>query len=161
MISKKLANAINTQLNFEFESAHVYLALAAFAEDHNYPGAGHWFRKQYHEETEHALKFIKFLTSVGEKVTITGFETPKAEFEGFVALFETALAHERKVTANIRNLIDIAQENKDHAAISTLNWYISEQIEEEENLLNILNRLALTDNSPISIVMMDDRLASR
>jgi len=161
MISKQLAEALNTQMNFEFDSANLYLSMSAFAEGKNYPGAAHWFRKQVHEEQEHAMKMYKYLVSVGEKVTVKGMPDPETEFAGYVDLFKKALEHERIVTSRINNLIEIAQANKDFAANSFLQWFVDEQVEEEENLNNILDRLALTDNSAISIVMMDDRLASR
>ncbi|PKM89470.1 MAG: ferritin [Firmicutes bacterium HGW-Firmicutes-10] len=161
MISKRLVDAINDQINFELLSSYLYLSMSAFMEANDYPGAAHFMRKQAEEEVEHAMKFFKFLVEVGARVELKTIPGPEVEFPGYLDVFKMSLAHEKIVTSRIRDLYEIAKEEKDHAALSTLTWFIDEQTEEEENFTNIIARLEKFGGSPISIMMTDDKLGAR
>ncbi|MGS0971839.1 MAG: ferritin [Candidatus Izemoplasmataceae bacterium] len=159
MMDKKLVDAINTQLNFEIESAHVYLAMAGYVATLGLDGFENWFMIQYEEELAHAKKFINYVNDRGERVHITGFETPKNDFKSLLEVFETSLAHEKEVTRRINNLVDIAHELKDHAAISFLNWYVDEQVEEEDNFSSLIDKIKLVKDA--GLYMLDKELATR
>ena len=161
MLSKKLIDAINEQINYELASGYLYLSMAAYAVDKNYTGSALFLKKQAHEETEHALKFIHFMEEMNARVVLKGISDPQVEFEGFKDLFEKSLKHEKSVTARIYKMMDVAREEGQYAATNLLRWFIDEQVEEESQLAAILGRLSLTDNSPIAIMMMDEKLGSR
>ncbi len=158
-MEKKLVDAINKQLNYEIESAHVYLAMAGYVATLGLDGFEHWFMIQYEEELAHGKKFINYLNDRGERVHITGFDTPKNDFESLLEAFETSLAHEKGVTKRINNLIDIAHELKDHAAVSFLNWYLDEQVEEEDNFSTLIGQIKLVKDAGLYI--LDKELMTR
>lgn len=158
-MDKKLVDAINTQLNFEIESAHVYLAMAGYVATLGLDGFEHWFMIQYEEELAHAKKFINYLNERGERVNITGFDTPKNDFDSLLEVFETSLAHEKEVTKRINNLVSIGHELHDYAAISFLNWYVEEQVEEEDNFSKMIDKIKLVKDAGLYI--LDKELLSR
>jgi ferritin len=155
----KLVNAINDQLNYEFESAHVYLAMQAYVQTLGLDGFENWLGVQYEEEIFHARKMMAYLAERGERVIIKGFETPKQNFKSLLEVFETALEHEKGVTARINNLMSIAHEVKDFAAISFLQWYVDEQVEEEDSFQKIIDKIKLVKDA--GLYMLDNELATR
>lgn len=158
-MNKKLVDAINKQLNFELESAHVYLAMQNYFSSVSLSGFENWFNVQYQEEVAHASKFMRYLNERGERVEITGFGSPVNEFSSVLEVLEASLAHEKKVTSNINNLMDIAHEVKDYASISFLQWYIDEQVEEEDNFNQLIDQVKLLDGK--GLYMLDKDLATR
>jgi ferritin len=158
-MNKKLVDAINVQLNFEIESAHVYLAMAGYVQTLGLDGFENWFMIQYEEELAHAKKFIRHLNERGERVHITGFETPRNEFDSLLEVFEVSLAHEKEVTRRINELMTIAIEDHDYASISFLNWYVDEQVEEEDSFSSIIDKLKLLGDK--NLYMLDKDLGSR
>jgi ferritin len=158
-MDKKLVQAINTQLNYEFESAHVYLAMQAYVAELGLEGFENWLGVQYEEEVFHARKFINYLNERGERVEITGFETPRKDFDSLLEVFEVALEHEKGVTARINNLMKIAHEVGDYAAISFLQWYVDEQVEEEDSFNTMIDKIKLVEGG--GLYMLDRELLTR
>lgn len=161
MLSEKLAKALNDQMNFEFLSAHYYLAMAAYFEDQDLSGFGHFFVVQAEEERFHAMKFYNFINEMDERATIQAISEPKNEFKSYVDVFETALEHEKEVTKRIYNLMDIATEEREHATISFLKWFIDEQVEEEANMKNIIKKLQRIGEDNHAVYALDQELAQR
>ncbi len=158
-MDKKFVEAINVQLNFEIESAHVYLAMQNYFAGKSLKGFEHWFQIQYHEELEHAQKFMDYLNSRGEKVEIRGFETPRNDFESILEILEVSLNHEKEVTRRIYNLMSIAIDLKDYASINFLQWYVKEQVEEEANFQELIDKIKMTGGQ--GVLMLDHALAKR
>jgi len=131
MISKKMAKEINAQINREFFSAFLYLAMANDALDKGFNGTYKWMTLQFKEEQEHALKFSKYLQDQGVKVELDAMEAPKKAWKSILEMFEDALEHEKKVTAWIYDLNTLAIAEKDYATQCMLKWFIDEQVEEE------------------------------
>ena len=161
MISKKMAKAINTQINREFYAAFLYLAMANDAMDKGFKGAAKWFKIQFDEEQEHALKFAKYLEDQGAKVELAAIEAPKIEWKDLLEMFKDALVHEKKVTAWINELNDLAIAEKDYATQNMLVWFINEQIEEEANDNDVIWMLEMTANSKNGLFMVDKTLGKR
>lgn len=161
MISERLENAINEQINAELYSANLYLSMSAYCESISLSGFANWMRVQFEEEQFHALKFFDYVNERGGRVTLKAIEQPAIEWEGIEAVYEATLAHEKHVTQLINNLIDVAYEERDHAAISFLNWYIDEQVEEEANVDKILGELKLLAGDGRGILMLDREMAQR
>jgi ferritin len=158
-MNKDLYDAFNTQLNYELESAFVYLAMANFASDLGFDGFENWFYIQYQEELEHAKKMMIFLNERGQRVQIKGFDSPKNNYESLLDAFETGLEHEKGVTSRIHNLYDIALTVKDFSSMSFLQWYIDEQVEEESNFEKLIDALKLVKDQ--GLYMLDKELATR
>ncbi|MEI7884062.1 MAG: ferritin [Clostridia bacterium] len=161
MISAKLNQAINEQITFEFYSAHIYLSMAAYCVAMDLPGFSHFLRVQYREEVDHAMKFFNFVAEMEGNVKITGFQDPEADFASVLSAFEIALAHEKIVTGRIYDLKSIAVEEKNYAASGFLDWYVTEQIEEESNFTAIVRRLKMVAHDPAALYMLDNELATR
>jgi len=161
MISKKLNQAINEQITFEFYSAHIYLSMASYCAANDLPGFSHFLRVQYREEVDHAMKFFNFVAEMEGNVTITGFQDPQTDFGSVLNAFEIALNHEKVVTGRIYDLKTIAVEEKNYAASGFLEWYVNEQIEEESNFTAIVRRLKMVANDPAALFMLDNELAAR
>lgn len=161
MISKKMAKAINTQINREFYAAFLYLAMANDAMDKGFKGAAKWFKIQFDEEQEHALKFAKYLEDQGAKVELAAIEAPKIEWKDLLEMFKDALVHEKKVTAWINELNDLAIAEKDYATQNMLVWFINEQIEEEGNAQDIIWMLEMSAGSKGALFMANKTLGKR
>ena len=161
MISEKLNQAINDQITFEFYSAHIYLSMAAYCDDHELPGFAHFLKVQYREETDHAMKFFNFVNETDGTVKIAGFEDPESDFASVLGAFEIALNHEKIVTSRIYDLKTIAIEEKNYAASAFLDWYVNEQVEEEATFTALVNRLKRVSENPAALYMMDNELAAR
>lgn len=161
MLSEKLLNALNDQLNFEFESAHIYLAMAAYCADLDLDGFSNFFLVQAEEERFHAMKFYNFINEMDGRVTFKGMEEPQNEFESLLDVFKKALEHEKLVTKRIYNLMDLANEEKEHATISMLKWFIDEQVEEETTFKGLIKKLERLGENNHGIYMLDSELAQR
>ena len=131
MLSKKLEAALNKQINEEYYSSYIYLAMAAYLEDANLDGCAHWMRMQAQEEVEHAMRFYDFLIERGGRVELHEIDKPPFEFGSPLEIMEQSLDHERFVTSRINGLYDLAFEEQDRPAQVMLQWFITEQVEEE------------------------------
>ncbi len=161
MINQRLEKAINEQINAELYSAYLYLSMGAYFEDQGLSGFANWMRVQFEEEQFHGLKFFDYLAERGGRVMLEAIEKPETDWESPLAVFEEVLNHERHVTSLINNLIDIAIEEKDHAAKSFLNWFIDEQVEEEATAENLVHQLKLVEGDGRGLLMLDKDMAAR
>jgi ferritin len=161
MIGKKMLDAINKQINAEAYSAYLYMSMSAYFESIGLKGFAHWMHMQAKEELIHALKFFLYLNSTGGRITLTPIAAPEKEWASPLAVFEAAYAHEVKVTGMIHALVDLAIKEKDHAANALLQWYVTEQIEEEENASEIVGKLKFIGKDTSALYMLDRELATR
>ena len=161
MISKKMAKEINAQINREFFSAFLYLAMANDALDKGFQGTYKWMSIQFKEEQEHALKFSKYVQDQGHKVDLVAMPAPKKVWKGILDMFQDALAHEKKVTAWIYDLNTLAIAEKDYATQSMLKWFIDEQVEEEAQCVEAISALSMVGASAGSLYMVDRHIGKR
>jgi ferritin len=161
MIGKKMQKAINGQINKELYSAYLYLAMSADAEVKGFKGTAHWFKVQYGEETAHAMKFMAYLLDQGAAVTLEAVQKPPATFASVLDMFEQTLKHEEVVTKAIHELADLAIAENDHASRILLDWYVTEQVEEEKNDNEVLAMLRLAGSSAGTLLMVDKQLGKR
>ncbi len=161
MLSEKLVHEMNQQIKYEFFSGCLYLAMAAYCEAEDLPGFAHFFRIQEQEERDHALKFFTYVNDVDGRVKMFGFDDPQNDYDSMLAVFQKAYAHEQWVTKRIYTLMDIAMEEKEHATISFLKWFVDEQIEEESTMKNIVKRLERIGNDAQALYALDAELATR
>lgn len=161
MQNEKMIQALNDQVNKELFSAYFYLAMQAYFSSINLDGFANFFRVQVQEERDHALGFFNYLNKIGGKVTFAEIQKPQSEFESPQEVFELTLKHEQFVTQSIYNLMDIAREVRDHTTDIFLQWFITEQAEEEENMTRILNKLKLIKGDGAGLFMIDSELAQR
>ncbi len=161
MISTKTAKAINTQINREFYSAFLYLAMANDAMAKGFKGAANWLSIQYKEEEGHALKFARYLQDQGVKVEQGAIEKPKGEWKDLLEMFQDALKHEKKVTAWICDINTLAIEEKDYATQNMLKWFIDEQVEEEASATDVIWMLEMSAGSKGALFMADKTLGKR
>lgn len=160
-MDKKLAEAINEQIKNELYSAYLYLSMAAYFDSENLEGFAHWMKVQAKEEVEHAMKFYGFLNDRGERVILEAIEKPPSNFSSPVDVFEKTLKHEKKVTALIEKLYDLAEKVKDKAAVILLQWFITEQVEEEKNASSIVEKLKMIEGKKHLVLMIDKELMKR
>lgn len=161
MLSQRLIDAINDQINYELLSSYLYLSMVAYCEDNDFHGAANFYRIQAKEEVDHAMKFYDYLIEMNARVILKGIPDPEVNFAGYKDTFEKSLAHEKTVTARIYNLMDIAMEEREHATISFLKWYVDEQVEEENNFNTILGKIKRAEQNPAALYMLDDELLTR
>lgn len=160
-MTQNLKNAINAQINAELWSAYLYLAMSMDAEAKGYKGVANWFNVQFQEEQAHARIFMNFLNSRDEKVELMPIEAVPAEWDSVLAMFEKTLEHEKKVTAMINNIAAIAAEDRDFASINRLNWFIDEQVEEEESAREMISTFTAVEGNKYGMYMLDKELAAR
>ncbi len=160
-MDKKMQQAFNEQIKNELYSAYIYLAMAADLEARTLPGFAHWMKVQYKEEVSHAMKMFEFLNDRGVKVLLQGIPQPTLEYASVLEIFEATLKHEQKVTALINNLCDLAKELNDRAATVFLQWFVSEQVEEEKNATQIIQTLKMIKPEGPALIMLDRELAKR
>ncbi|SCM80985.1 ferritin [Sporomusa sphaeroides] len=161
MISAKLQKAINNQVQAEMYSANLYLSMSGYCMSQNLKGFSNWLRVQYQEETEHALKLLDYLLERGGEVELQAIEAPPTEFGKPVEVFEKVLAHEEHVTSLIHKLYEVAVEEKDVAAQIFLQWFVTEQVEEEASAGDILAQLRMIGDKTGGIFFLDKELAAR
>ena len=160
MISEQMAQEINAQINRELYSAHYYLSLSTQAEAENLKGTASWFLAKHTEEMSHALKMVRYLMDQDSPVLLDQISAPPSGIRGIMEMFESTLAHEREVTAAINNLVDHALSEKDHASNIFLQWFVTEQIEEEATVNDIIGRLRLFGDQGQGLLMIDNELAA-
>lgn len=161
MISSKMTDRINLQINREMYSAYLYLAMAARMTEAGYTGIGKWLTVQYHEEMFHAMKFAKYLQDQGASVKYAQLDTPAFAETGIKELFQHVLKHEQFVTSSIREIVELARAEKDYATENLLAWYIDEQVEEEKNDQEILQAIDLLGNNAQGLFMLNIELGKR
>ena len=161
MLSEKLHNAINAQINAELWSAYLYLAMSLDAEAKGYKGVANWFYVQFQEEQAHARIFMNYLNSRDAKVTLLPIEEVPATWDSVLAMYKQTLEHEKKVTSLINNLAYIANEDRDFASINRLNWFIDEQVEEEESAREMIATVETVEDNKYGMYMLDKDLAAR
>jgi ferritin len=161
MLAEKMQKALNSQLNAELYSSYLYLAMNAYFKSVNLNGFANWMYYQAQEELMHSMKFYDFITQRGGKVQLIEVKAPPAQWDSPLAVFEATLEHEQKVTGLINGLVDIALEQHDHATQIFLQWFVSEQVEEEESVGGVLEQLKLMGEAQGGLFMMDRELAKR
>ena len=161
MISPTIQNAINDQIKHEFFSSYLYLSMSAYFETLSLPGFASWMRVQSQEEHQHAMKFFDFLNDRGGSVELQALDQPPSEFQSPLDVFEQSLAHERKVTALIHRLYELALKESDYATQTLLQWFITEQVEEEKNATLLIDQLTMVGDNRAALLMMDVELAKR
>lgn len=161
MISQKLHSAINSQINAELWSAYLYLAMSLDAESKGYKGVANWFFIQFKEEQDHARIFMNYLNSRDAKVELAPIESVPATWNSILNMFEQTLEHEKKVTSLINELAAIAKADNDYASINRLNWFIDEQVEEEESARDMITAFEAVDGNKYGMYMLDKELAAR
>ena len=161
MVSEKLFKELNDQLNFEYESANVYLAMAAYCASMDLDGFENFFLIQTEEERFHASKFYNYINEVGGRVTISAYAEPRNEFSTLLDVFETALNHEKVVTERIYKLMDVAQDEREYATISFLKWFIDEQVEELNMFNKLIQKIKRVGDNISALMTLDSELAQR
>lgn len=161
MIEKTVLDALNEQINKELFSSYLYLSMAAWFEEQNLPGFAHWMRLQAEEEREHAMKFYDHILERGGRVALKAIEAPKSEWASPLEAAEEVAAHEAKVTASIYALYELALKQKDYPAQVMLQWFVSEQVEEEKNAAEIVAQLKMIEARESAVLMLDHRLSKR
>jgi ferritin len=161
MMSDRLAKAYNDQITLEFSSSHAYLQLAAYFADRSLSGFEAWMRGQAAEERDHALKFFDFVLDRGNAVELGAIDAPGQPPASALEAFEIALSHEKKVTASISALLDLAQSEGDGASYPILQWFMTEQVEEESSVGEIVDQLSFADGNSAAILMLDREYATR
>ncbi|MDH7598533.1 MAG: ferritin [Sedimentisphaerales bacterium] len=161
MISKKIQDAFNAQFNAETYSAYLYWSMSAALENMGLGGFAHWMRVQAKEELGHAQRFYDHIIARGGQVRFAAIACPPSQWQDVMAMMADTLAHEKKVTSSIHDLMDLALTEKDHAAVVFLQWFVNEQVEEEANVQQIIQRLEMAGQSKGAILMLDHQMASR
>ena len=161
MISEKMEQALNEQINKEFYSAYMYLAMSAYCNDLGLPGFAHWMRMQYEEENLHVTKMYDYILNQGGKVHLKAIEEPPKDYGTPVEIFEKTLEHERFVTQSINNLMGMAVDERDFATQTFLQWYVTEQVEEEANVQDVLSPLRMLGDEKGGLMMIDQKLGGR
>ncbi len=161
MISKKLETEINKQINAELWSAYLYLSMSTHFANNALPGFANWFKVQFHEEQDHAFKFMNYLISKGNKVELQPINEVQTSWDTALQAFEDTLSHEKVVTSLINNLVTIARSENDYATENILQWFVNEQVEEEETAQGLVDALKLIGNKGVGIYMLDKELAAR
>jgi ferritin len=161
MLSPKMQDAFNGQITKEFYASHLYLAMSAHFDALNLKGFAHWMRLQSEEEREHALKLFDFILDRGGSVELGAVEQPPGEFGSPIEIFQASLAHERRVTAWINELYTHAAAENDYASQVFLQWFIDEQVEEEANASEMIDRLNLAGDNKAALFMLDTEMKSR
>ncbi|MCK4663810.1 MAG: ferritin [Bacteroidales bacterium] len=161
MLNKRVHEELNKQINAEYWSAYLYLSMSAYFENKNLSGFANWMRIQYQEEISHSLKLFDYVNERGGKVELRPIEAVETDWKDEIDVFEETLKHEQKVTGLINNLVDVAIEEKDHATNNMLQWFVSEQVEEEANVDEILQQLKMLDGNKHGLLMLDRELKQR
>jgi ferritin len=161
MLSQSMEQALNKQLNAELYSAYLYLSMAAYYYSLNLTGFANWMTVQNQEETLHAMKFYNYINERGGRINLDKIDGPPTNWNSPLEVFEETLKHEEKVTGLINNLVDLAIAERDHAANAFLQWFVTEQVEEEASANEVIQNLKLAGNDPHSLFMLDRELGTR
>jgi len=161
MLNPEIQDAFNKQINAELHSAYLYLSMSAHFEAQSLAGMANWMRIQAQEETGHAMRFYNFINERDGRVTLTGIEGPKTEWSSSLEVFQDAYEHEQKITAMINDLSNLAASLKDHAAHNFLEWFVAEQVEEENAVRTIVDQLKLVGEDGVGQFILDGQLGQR
>jgi len=161
MLSKTIQDAINDQIGKELYSGYVYLSMSAYFQSVNLPGCANWMRVQYQEEVTHALKLYDYVHERGGQITLQAIPQPKSKFKSPLDVFEQALGHEREVTASINKLYALSQKENDYPTSIKLQWFVTEQVEEERNAEEIVEQLKMIGDNKVALLMLDRQLGAR
>ncbi len=161
MISKKMEEALNGQVNAELYSAYLYLSMESYFKSLDLNGFANWMRVQTQEEIVHVMKIYDFINERGGRILLQAIEGPPTQWDSPRAVFEAAYAHEQKVTGLINGLVDLAIKEKDHATHTFLQWFVNEQVEEEASADTIIQQLKMMESAPGGLFMLDRELAQR
>ncbi|MDN5304994.1 MAG: ferritin [Fusobacteriaceae bacterium] len=161
MLKEKVLDALNEQLNKEFYSAYLYLGMSSYFESHDLPGFANFMRVQWEEEMSHAMRIYNYINEVGGKVKLKTINAVEKEWNSVIEVFEDIYKHECFITESINEVLYLAQQEKDYATMNMLQWFISEQVEEEANMLKILNQLKLIKGEGTGLFMLDRELGQR
>ena len=161
MLSVKMQNALNAQVNAEMWSAYLSLSMSMAAADKGLKGMANWFAVQFKEEQDHAQIIINYILSRGGRVILAPIDAVDTEWDSPLAMFEQTLTHERKVTSMINDLYNLAVEERDHATSNMLNWFVDEQVEEEDSAKEIIDQLQLIECNKLGLYMIDKEMATR
>ena len=156
-----MINALNSQLNAELYSSYLYLSMGTYFESMDMSGFSNWMRVQAQEELSHAMKIHDFVIQRGDRVILTRIDSPPTEWESAVDAFEHVYAHEQKVTGLINQLVNLALSLGDHATNNFLQWFVAEQVEEEESSSGVLKKVKMANDSLSALLMLDNELAQR
>jgi ferritin len=161
MISKTMEKALNEQINAEMYSAYLYLSMEAYFRSLNLRGFANWMRVQMQEETTHAMKIYDYVDDRGGRIVLKSIAAPQDEWKSPLAVFEATYKHEQKVTGLINNLVNLAVKEKDHATGAFLQWFVSEQVEEEASADKIVQQMRMIGDAPGGLFMLDHELGQR
>jgi ferritin len=161
MISKETAKALNEQINKELFSAYLYQSMSAYSSFTGLKGFANWFQVQAQEEVFHAQKIYKYILDQGDKIILEAIDKPQIEFKSPLDMAEQTLTHERKVTASINNLVKLAHNQNDMATVIFLQWFVTEQVEEEANASEMIDKLKLARDNGAALLMIDKELQAR
>ena len=161
MISAKMQEAINQQINAELYSAYLYMSMAAYFDHLQLPGFCHWMKVQVQEELSHVVRFYNYLSERGGRALMAAIEAPPSEWESPLECMQAVLEHERKVTGLINQLMNLAHDERDHASTSFLQWFVDEQVEEEASVEAILGKLNLVQGAAGGLFMVDKEMGGR
>jgi ferritin len=160
-MDEKMIDALNSQLNAELYSSYLYLSMGTYFESMDMSGFSNWMRVQAQEELSHAMKIHDFVIQRGDRVILTRIDSPPTEWESAVDAFEHVYAHEQKVTGLINQLVNLALSLGDHATNNFLQWFVAEQVEEEESSSGVLKKVKMANDSLSALLMLDNELAQR
>jgi len=161
MLESSLENALNDQINAELYSAYMYLSMSAWFDDAGLPGMAKWMKAQYQEEMFHVDKFFHYVLERGGKVTLRAIDAPPTSWDSALDAFEKTLAHEQLVTGLINTLASLCMDERDHATLNFLQWFIAEQVEEEATASELVNQLRMVGKSGHGMLMIDRELGVR
>lgn len=161
MISPKMLKALNAHLNEEFYSSYLYLSMAAYFEARNLKGFANWMRLQSEEEQMHGMKFFDFILQKGGKVSLAQINTPKLGWKSIFEVFSDTLKHEQKISGLINKLVEVAMTEKDFATNTFLQWFVTEQVEEEANVEEIIQKIEMIGDNKSGLYMLDNELGAR
>lgn len=161
MISPKMLDAINKQINAELYSGYFYLSMSAYYQSKNMPGFANWFYVQMQEEQAHAQILYNHVVDRAGKVVLQPIAGPPTDWPNIGKPFEDAYEHEKNVTAMINNLVDIAISEKDHATNAMLQWFVNEQVEEEKNTSYVAEQIKMVGDAQGGLLLLDRELATR
>jgi ferritin len=161
MLTKKMETALNEQMNREMYSAYLYMSMSSYSTNKGLKGFANWFMVQYHEEMFHAMKFYEYTNLQGGKAILKALKQPPADFKSPLDAFTQTLAHERYITKSLNELMELAIAEKDHATQIFMQWYVTEQVEEESNDNEIISQLKIIRDDANGLMMLDRELAAR
>ncbi|GAB7028349.1 ferritin [Geotalea toluenoxydans] len=161
MLNKKMYAALNKHMNIELYSAYLYLSMSSHANSIGLKGAANWFMVQYQEEMVHFMKFYNYINSQGASIGLSAMSAPPGQYKSLLDMFEQTLKHEQFITRCINDLTDLALKEKDHASHIFLQWFVTEQIEEEENDRDLIGKLRLIGDNGHGLLMLDGEMAAR